>query len=80
MYDLLKEKKVIERGEISYTTPSGRKIWLGLNLSPLKNKAGKIIGQILVFTDITQIKALEAQMELRSRLSSLGEISAGIAQ
>jgi PAS domain S-box-containing protein len=77
--DLLKEKKVIERGEISYTTPSGRKIWLGLNLSPLKNKAGKIIGQILVFTDITQIKALEAQMELRSRLSSLGEISAGIA-
>src|SRR4030043_1550218 len=77
--DLLKEKKVIERGEISYTPPSGRKIWLGLNLSPLKNKEGKTIGQILVFTDITEIKAFEAQMELRSRLSSLGEISAGIA-
>ena len=77
--DLLKEKKVIERGEISYTTPSGRKIWLGLNLSPLKNKEAKTIGQILVFTDITEIKAFEAQMELRSRLSSLGEISAGIA-
>jgi len=77
--DLLKGKKVIERGEISYATPSGRKIWLGLNLSPLKNKEGKTIGQILVFTDITEIKAFEAQMELRSRLSSLGEISAGIA-
>jgi PAS domain S-box-containing protein len=77
--DLLKEKKIIERGEISYATPSGRKIWLGLNLSPLKNKEGKTIGQILVFTDITEIKAFEAQMELRSRLSSLGEISAGIA-
>ncbi len=77
--DLLKEKKVIERGEISYTPPSGRKIWLGLNLSPLKNKEAKTIGQILVFTDITEIKAFEAQMELRSRLSSLGEISAGIA-
>lgn len=77
--DLLKGKKIIERGETSYTTPSGRKIWLGLNLSPLKNKEGKTIGQILVFTDITEIKALEAQMELRSRLSSLGEISAGIA-
>lgn len=77
--DILAEKKVIERGEIVYTTPSGRKIWLGLNLSPLKDKEGKIIGQILVFTDITEIKALEAQMELRSRLSSLGEISAGIA-
>lgn len=77
--DLLKEKKIIERGEISYSTPSGKKIWLGLTLSPLKDKESRTIGQILVFTDLTQLKALESQMELRSRLSSLGEISAGIA-
>lgn len=77
--DLLNNKKIIERGEISYTTPSGKRIWLGLTLSPLKDKEGRTIGQILVFTDLTHLKALEAQMELRSRLSSLGEISAGIA-
>ncbi len=77
--DLLNDKKIIERGEISYTTPSGKRIWLGLTLSPLKDKEGKTIGQILVFTDLTHLKALESQMELRSRLSSLGEISAGIA-
>ncbi|MGB9716137.1 MAG: two-component system sensor histidine kinase NtrB [Thermodesulfovibrionales bacterium] len=77
--DIIAEKKVVERGEIGYITPSNRKIWLGLNLSPLKDKNGKTIGQILIFTDITEIKAFEAQMELRSRLSSLGEISAGIA-
>jgi len=77
--DLLTEKKTVERGEMRYITPSGRKIWLGLTLSPLKNVEGKTIGQILVFTDLTQLKALESQMELRARLSSLGEISAGIA-
>ena len=77
--DLLNDKKIIERGEIAYLTPSGRRIWLGLTLSPLKDREGNIIGQILIFTDLTQLKALEAQMELRSRLSSLGEISAGIA-
>jgi len=77
--DLLAEKKTVERGEIRYTTPSGRSIWLGLTLSPLKDREGKTIGQILVFTDLTQLKALESQMELRARLSSLGEISAGIA-
>lgn len=77
--DIISEKKVVERGEIVYTTPSGREIWLGLNLSPLKDKNGKTIGQILIFTDITEVKAFQAQMELRSRLSSLGEISAGIA-
>lgn len=77
--DFLKDKKVIERGEIGYTTPSGKRIWLGLTLSPLKDREGSIIGQILVFTDLTHLKAIESQMELRNRLSSLGEISAGIA-
>ncbi len=76
---LINDNKIIERGEISYVTPSGRKIWLGLTLSPLKDREGRTIGRILIFTDLTQLKALEAQMELRSRLSSLGEISAGIA-
>jgi two-component system sensor histidine kinase PilS (NtrC family) len=77
--DLLNDRKVIERGEISYITPSGKKIWLGLTLSPLKDSAGGTIGQILIFTDLTQLKAFESQMELRARLSSLGELSAGIA-
>ena len=76
---LINDSKIIERGEISYVTPSGRKIWLGLTLSPLKDREGRTIGRILIFTNLTQLKALEAQMELRSRLSSLGEISAGIA-
>jgi signal transduction histidine kinase len=37
------------------------------------------IGQILVFTDLTHLKAFESQIRLRDKLSSLGEISAGIA-
>ncbi len=79
MADLLISKKLIERNEISYITPSGKKIWLGLTLSPLKDNTGTTIGQILVFTDLTHLKAIESQMNLRDKLSSLGEISAGIA-
>lgn len=77
--DLLSDGKGIERGQISYTTPSGKRIWLGLTLSPLRDRENRTIGQILIFTDLTHLKAIESQMELRSRLSSLGEISAGIA-
>ncbi len=77
--DLLSDGKVVERGQISYTTPSGKRIWLGLTLSPLRDEENRAIGQILIFTDLTHLKAIESQMELRSRLSSLGEISAGIA-
>jgi two-component system sensor histidine kinase PilS (NtrC family) len=77
--ELLNNRKFIERAEISYITPSGKKIWLGLTSSPLKNMEGRTIGQILIFTDLTNLKAFESQMELRARLSSLGELSAGIA-
>jgi len=77
--DFLNDRKIIERGEISYTTSSGKRIWLGLTLSPLKDKEGAKIGQILIFTDLTHLRAIESQIELRARLSSLGEISAGIA-
>ncbi len=77
--NFLNDRKFIERGEISYTISSGKRIWLGLTLSPLKDRAGTRIGQILVFTDLTHLKAIESQIQLRDKLSSLGEISAGIA-
>lgn len=67
------------RGESQYIASSGRRLWLGFSLSPLYDAAGASIGQLFVFTDLTGFKALEEQAELRHRLSSLGEMSAGIA-
>jgi PAS domain S-box-containing protein len=77
--ELIGKRETIERGEIGYLTKSGKRIWLGLSMSPLRDGADNIIGQILVFTDLTELKAFQSQMELRERLSTLGEMSAGIA-
>jgi len=76
---LLKERKSIDRGEVQYKLHDGRELWLGLTFSPLRDSEGREIGNILVFTDLTELKAFESQAELRKRLSSLGEMSAGIA-
>lgn len=76
---LISRRKTVDRTELGYTTRSGKRIWLGLNVSPLRDGAGKTIGQILVFTDLTELKAFQSQKELRERLSTLGEMSAGIA-
>jgi PAS domain S-box-containing protein len=77
--ELIGKRETVERGEIGYMTKSGKRIWLGLSMSPLRDGADNIIGQILVFTDLTELKAFQSQMELRERLSTLGEMSAGIA-
>ena len=77
--EMIDSRETVERAELSYSTGSGKRIWLGLNLSPLKDSAGNNIGQLLVFTDLTELKAFQHQKELRERLSTLGEMSAGIA-
>ncbi len=69
----------IQRGEIQYTVRSGKEIHIGLTVTPLLNEARDAIGRLIVFTDLTELKALEAQAELRDRLSSLGEMAAGMA-
>jgi signal transduction histidine kinase len=45
----------------------------------LKDRAGRLIGTTFVFTDLTEVKELQAQVELRERMTVLGEMSAGIA-
>ena len=77
--DIIRARKTLERAEVSFVTAGGKRIWLGLNISPLKDSAHNTIGQILVFTDLTELKAFQSQMELRERLANLGEMSAGIA-
>lgn len=76
---LLSRVNPLERKEVQYRTESGRNIHLGLTITSLINGEGEVIGQIMVFSDLTDLKALKAQAELRDRLSSLGEMAAGIA-
>lgn len=76
---LLNDDKTVSRAEYQYITDDKRHVWLGITTSQLINSAREKIGLIFVFTDLTDIKALQSQVELKQRLSQLGEMSAGIS-
>lgn len=76
---LIKDNRTVSRVEYQYVTSDRRHIWLGITTSQLKNAACEKIGLIFVFTDLTDIKALQAEVDLKQRLSQLGEMSAGIS-
>jgi PAS domain S-box-containing protein len=76
---LLNDDRTVSRAEYPYVTDDRRHIWLGITTSQLRNSANEKIGLIFVFTDLTDIKALQSQVELKQRLSQLGEMSAGIS-
>jgi signal transduction histidine kinase len=58
--------------------PKG-KLWLGFNTAVLTDRKREALGVILSFSDLTEVKRLQEQVELRERLTALGEMSAGIA-
>lgn len=76
---LISSDKTFLREECPYITGDKRHIWIGVTSSQLTNTSGEIIGKIFIFVDLTDIKALRTQVELKERLSQLGEMSAGIA-
>ena len=69
----------LSRQEVGFQKKDGTNIWIGLSVSPLLDKDGKHTGIIFVFTDLTEIKMLREQGELRKRLAMLGGVSGGIA-
>ena len=81
---LIEKNETVNRQELAFYSgmqggAKGRRLWVGFSVTPLFDTAGARIGLILVFTDLTELKTLERQAELRRRLSSLGEMAAGLA-
>lgn len=69
----------ITRQEFELAIADGARIWVGVSTSLLYDTRGQVIGATFVFTDLTEIRHLQEQVELQRRLSMLGEMSAGIA-
>ena len=72
----LVEKK---RNQISFNTPSGKKLILGLAASLLKDDNEKTIGYTVIFQDLTEIRNLEEKLQSSERMALLGQLAGGLA-
>jgi signal transduction histidine kinase len=52
---------------------------IGYTLSQVRDEAGRTIGAVMFFKDLTHVEQMEERERLRDRLASLGEMAAGIA-
>jgi signal transduction histidine kinase len=60
-------------------TPGGEHRRLGVTISPIRRRSEKISGAICLLTDLSELAALQQQMQLKENLAALGELSAGMA-
>jgi PAS domain S-box-containing protein len=76
--ETLEKKQPSARMEAVLERSTGR-LWLGYTTALLSDRHGAALGVILSFSDLTEVKRLQEQVELQERLKTLGEMSAGIA-
>jgi PAS domain S-box-containing protein len=77
--ECLTDGKIFRREQVEHATPSGERRHLGITISPIRKGHEKISGAICLLSDLTELAALQQQMQLKENLAALGELSAGIA-
>jgi signal transduction histidine kinase len=79
LLDTLTGKSVYTNYEAMLTPASRRPLPIVLSTSVLRGRSGEPTGAILVFNDLSRIKALEEQKRRIERLASIGAFISGIA-
>jgi PAS domain S-box-containing protein len=77
--ECLAEGKIFRREQVEHSAPSGESRVLGVTISPIRKGNEKINGALCLLSDLTELAALQQQMQLKENLAALGELSAGIA-
>mgnify|MGYP001823918461 CR=1 FL=1 len=67
------------RGEIMHCGPDGAEVILGVSISPLRDHTQRVVGRIINFQDLTEVRKLEEQIKRAERLTVVGTLAAGIA-
>jgi signal transduction histidine kinase len=77
--ECLKTRQPIVRRAVVLPPNARPETHLGVTVSPLFDHDAKLHGAICLFTDLTAVKELEAQLRLKDSLATVGELTAGIA-
>jgi len=76
---VVEQQEVLDNVEIGYSRHDGDVVQLGVNSSLLKSKNREAIGTIVSIQDLTEFKKTEELIRRMDKLSSLGQLSAGLA-
>jgi signal transduction histidine kinase len=75
---VLRDRKPVGRREIHWTA-GGEERSFGATVTPAQGGDGRFLGVLALFTDLTEMRRLEARIALTRHLADLGQVSAGAA-
>jgi len=69
----------VSRQEIEATHTDGTPRRLGVSATPLSDHTGEIVGCVIHFQDLTELRSMETAMRRAERLAGIGRLAANIA-
>jgi two-component system sensor histidine kinase PilS (NtrC family) len=69
----------VRRHEVDAIRLDGTVRRLGVSATPLSDHKGEIIGRVIHFQDLTELRRMEIAVQRSERLASIGRLAAGIA-
>jgi two-component system sensor histidine kinase PilS (NtrC family) len=68
-----------QRYETTFVDKTGKTLFLGFSVSPLRDNNDRVTGKTFIFQDITTFKEMEEQIKRSDRMATVGQFAAGIA-
>jgi two-component system sensor histidine kinase PilS (NtrC family) len=68
-----------QRYETTFVDKTGKTLFLGFSVSPLRDNNDRVTGKTFIFQDITTFKEMEEQINRSDRMATIGQFAAGIA-
>lgn len=68
-----------QRADLSLLTDKRLTVMLGVTVSPLRDVRDEVIGRVVNFQDLTELRRLELHARRVERLATVGQLAAGIA-
>jgi two-component system, cell cycle sensor histidine kinase and response regulator CckA len=75
----LSRGEAVQNAEAERVRKDGRRIWISLSVSPLRDPTGRIVGAASIKRDVTDEKLAAARLRETQRLRVAGQLAGGIA-
>jgi two-component system cell cycle sensor histidine kinase/response regulator CckA len=75
----LRRGETVELSETERIRKDGKRIWISLSVSPIRDASGLIIGAASIKRDITESKLMRQHLHDTQRFQAVGQLAGGIA-